>query len=108
MSNTKITELLIDAAAALKAIKDTENADKESRRAAFESYNDILLLIGRHAINSYEGRTALLTGLIAELSEFNKTIKVENPIAAQVDELADIADKAVDLFKSEKKTVATG
>jgi len=107
-TSTDITALLTDAAAALKAIKDANDADAEARRAAYEAYNDVLLLIGRHAVNSYEGRTALLTGLITELSDFNKNIKVANPIAARVDELTTIAGKAVDLFKKEKKTAVTG
>lgn len=105
MADISISELLVEAAAALKAIQDSSNADPKDQRAAFESYNDIMLLIGRHAVNSYEGRTAMLTGLIAEISEFRKTIQVENPIREQVDNLAGIADKAVDLFKKEKKNV---
>jgi len=101
-----ITELMTDAAATLKAIKDTAGADREARRKAFEAYEDVLLLIGRHAVGSFEGRTALLTGLIAELTEFNKTIQVANPIAAHVDNLTAIADKAMGLFKDEKKSAA--
>ncbi len=104
----EITELLTDAAAALKAIKAVEDADMETRRAAFDAYNDVLLLIGQYAVDSYEGRTALLEGLIAKLREFAKKIQVTNPIASSVDELTTIADKAVALFEDEKAAGTTG
>jgi len=106
MPDVSIAELLVEAAAALKAIHDSKDADRETRRAAHESYNDILLLIGRHSVNNYEGRTALLTGLITELAEFNRTVRVKSPIAGAVDNLTAIAEKAADLFRAEKKSVA--
>lgn len=104
---TQITELLTDAAAALKAIKTVEGADMETRRAAFEAYNDVLLLIGQYAVDSYEGRTALLKGLIDKLGEFTQNIQVTNPIASSVDELTRIAGKAVALFEDEKQARPT-
>ena len=104
---TEITELLTDAAAALKVIKTVEGADMETRRAAFKAYNDVLLLIGQFAVDSYEGRTALLEGLIDKLSEFTQNIQVTHPIASSVDELTKISAKAVALFENEKKAAPT-
>lgn len=98
-----ITELVTDALATLKSIKDDPAASDADRRAAFENYEDLLLLLGRQAVTDYEGRTAMLTGLIAELTQFTRGIKVKNPIASKVDMLAGLADKAVDLFKAEKQ-----
>lgn len=99
----EITELLIETAATFRALKDLDAADSQARRAAFEAYEDVLLLIGSHAVSNYEGRTALLTGLIAELSEFNRSIQVQNPIREHVDQLTGIVEKAHELFKKEKK-----
>ncbi|NKB58204.1 MAG: hypothetical protein GKS00_17910 [Alphaproteobacteria bacterium] len=107
-NETEIVELMTDAAAALKALNDADGADQDTKDAAYEAYVDVLRLIGLHAVASYEGRTALLTGLIAELAEVNKSIQVSNPIVPYVDELTKIGDKAVDLFKKEKKAAASG
>ena len=99
--STQITELATQAAAQLQAM--TALADPQDKRAAFESYRDVLRLIGRLSIENYDGRTALLAGLVAELAEVTRSIKVKNPVTQHLDTLATITDRALDLMKSEKK-----
>ena len=100
----EIAELMVRASAALKAIADSAEASQEARDAAYDSYQDVLLLIARHAITTYEGRTAALTGLIVELQEATANIEVANPITGPLNDIADIGDKAAELFRKEKKT----
>ena len=100
----EIADLMVRASAALKAIADTADASAAAKKAAKQSYKDVLRLIARHAITSYEGRTAALTGLIVELQEATANIKVANPITGPLNDIADIGDKAAELFRKEKKT----
>jgi len=98
--STQITELATQAAAQLQAMMSA--ADPKDRKAAFESYRDVLRLIGRLNIESYDGRTALLTGLVAELAEVTRSVKVKNPVTQQLNSLAGITERALDLMKAEK------
>ncbi|MDA0240285.1 MAG: hypothetical protein O3A84_09705 [Proteobacteria bacterium] len=102
---TQITELANQAAGHLKSLM--EAADEADKVAAFESYRDVLRLIGAYHVASYEGRTALLTGLIAELNEVTESITVTNPVAGQLEQLAGIALRARGLFKEEKTALPT-
>ena len=99
--STQITELATQAAAQLQAMMSA--ADDRDKKAAFESYRDVLRLIGRLSIESYEGRTAILAGLVAELTEVTRAVKVKNPIAEHLDTLAGITERALDLMKAEKR-----
>lgn len=85
-----------------KMTKDPRATDKD-KRTAFEHYEDIELLIAQHAIDDYKSRTALLTGLIAELTQVTKDIQVANPIVDRLTEIANVAEKAGELFAMEKK-----
>jgi hypothetical protein len=98
--STQITELATQAAAELSVMMKA--ADKKDKKAAFEAYRDVLRLIGRTSINEFEGRTSLLTGLVAELSEVTRSIKVKNPVAEHLNTLAGFTEKALDLIKAEK------
>jgi hypothetical protein len=103
-----ITELVTAARATLKSITQDPAASDADKRAAFETYEDLLLLIAGEAMKDYEGRTAALAGMIAELTAFTRGVKVKNPITAKLDTLTKLADKAVDLFQIEKKTAKEG
>jgi len=98
-----IAALLVQASAALKAIADAKSASDGAKEAAKQSYKDVLRLIARHAISTYEGRTAALTGLIVELGEATANIPVDNQMDGQMTEISDLADQALELFKKEKK-----
>ena len=106
--DTAITKLMTDAAAELKTLTKAANASDEVQSAAFEAYIDVLRLIGRHSITSYEGRTALLTGLYTELSEVTRSIKMTTPNTKHVDALEKFGTKAIKLLKDEKKAEAAG
>lgn len=97
---TQVSELANQAASLLKTMMDA--ADDKDKKAAFEAYRDVLRLIGRYHIQSYEGRTALLAGLILELKEVTDAVQVKNPIAEQLNALLPIAERARALFQEEK------
>ena len=63
---------------------------------------DVLRLVGRLSIEGFDGRTALLAGLVAELTEVTRAVKVKNPIIGQLNSLAGITERALDLMKAEK------
>lgn len=96
----EITELATEAAGHLKAMMAA--ADKKDKKAAFDAYRDVLRLIGRISIDSFEGRTAMLAGLIVELNAVTSAVKVKNPITAQLNKLADITDRALVLMQAVK------
>ena len=102
----QITELATQAAAHLQEMISA--ADKADKKAAFESYRDVLHLIGRISIENFEGRTAMLAGLIAELAEVTRAVKVKNPVTKHLKSLADITDRALDLMKAEKEGTQGG
>src|SRR5262245_23557400 len=92
--DAEITKLLDAAASELKAVSDNPAASDEDRRNAFDHFEDLLLLRAQQASDDFNGRTARLTGLITELTDFTKTVKVKNPIIARLNSLAGIVDKA--------------
>lgn len=96
----EITELATEAAGHLKEMMSA--ADQKDKKAAFAAYRDVLRLIGRISIDSFEGRTAMLAGLIVELNAVTASVKVKNPITTQLNKLADITDRALALMKEEK------
>jgi len=98
--STQITELATQAAAQLQALLAA--ADPQDKQAAFESYRDVLRLIGRLSIEEFDGRTAMLAGLVAELTEVTRAVKVKNPIVVHLNSLAGITERALDLMKAEK------
>jgi len=103
---TQITELATQAAGHLQAMMAA--ADEQDKRAAFEAYRDVLRLIGRLNIENFDGRTALLAGLVAELTEVTRAVKVKNPVTAQLNSLAGITGRALDLMKAEKRAAEAG
>jgi hypothetical protein len=98
-----IVQLAEQAREKLKSIADDPNATDAVKLAAFECYEDVELLIAQHAIDDYQNRTALLTGLIVELGTITKDIQPDNPIAGVLTEIANISEKAGQLFAKEKK-----
>ncbi len=101
-SDEDIAELLTRASTALEALTRAQDASADAKAAAKQSYKDVLRLIARHAISTYEGRTAALSGLIVELQEVTKAIETENALAGHVSDLTGIAGRATDLFKEAK------
>ena len=97
------TALVTQALATLQSIRDNPAASAADRDAALEKFEALTLLMGAEAVEEYEGRTAVLTGLVAQLSAFTKGIQVKNPIVDKVNALTAIAEKAADLAKVDKK-----
>ncbi len=98
---TQIVQLAAQSAALLQTMQ-RDAANQADKQAAFESYRDVLRLIGRLSIENYDGRTALLAGLVAELAEVTRAVKDKNPVTQQLNNLAQISESALDLMKAEK------
>lgn len=99
--STQIVELANQAVTQLKELMSI--ADAEDKKVAFQAYRDVLRLIGRITVEEYDGRTTLLSGLVAELVEVTRSVRLANPVAAQLQNLAGITTRALDLLKTEKK-----
>jgi hypothetical protein len=104
-SGIDIMKLVNEALVEFDKVSKDKTLDPAIKKKAFDHYEDVLLLAGQHVISEYEGRTAILTGLIAELTAFTQTIQVENPIVGQVAQATafmSLVDKARVLFDKEK------
>ncbi|MCU1376773.1 MAG: hypothetical protein JWO68_4059 [Actinomycetia bacterium] len=73
-----------DSIAELQTILETPGTSSSQRKATEAALRDILLLHGAHVIQEIDGRTALLSGLIAELNEVSNTIQL-NPVGDALD-----------------------
>ena len=98
----KIAELMVRASSALHAISEMQDASEVEKQQAKQAYKDVLRLIAKHSITSYEGRTAALTGLVVELREITSQIAVNSPIKTHIMQISAIADQATVFFKQEK------
>jgi hypothetical protein len=75
--------------------------DDTDKKAAADSYRDVLALIGTYSIANYEGRTSLLTDLIAQLNAVKQSVQVSNKVADQIAALDPLITKAQELFESD-------
>jgi hypothetical protein len=73
------------------------------KKVALETSKDLTTMLLAHTVASIEGRTALLTGLIVELTQVTESIKVKPPYAGALTGFGKIIGKASKLFDSEKK-----
>jgi hypothetical protein len=99
-----IMKLVNEAMAELDKISKDKDADPALKKKAFDHLENLLLLEGKAVISDFEGRTAVLAGLIEELKTFTQAIKVHNPIATQVTKFTTLVNEATDLFATVKKS----
>lgn len=99
-----VNEVFNESVVELQRTLGSADATPAQRRAAKESLRDIWLLHGAHAIQEVHGRTALLSGLIAELEEVIARIE-KKPFGDALDKLTGIVTTAKRLYDEEKKVL---
>jgi hypothetical protein len=80
-------------------------ATHEQRVAAKQTARDLSSMLVAHTLQTIEGRTALLAGLIVELSEVIASVHTSPPFAGSVDSLTVLLNQAQMLFKQEKQAL---
>lgn len=78
------------------------DATLEQRATARQTARDLSSMLVAHTLQTIEGRTALLAGLIVELSEVIASIEATPPYTGAVDNFTSLLNQAQILFKEEK------
>lgn len=81
------------------------NGDSGQRDVAMQTLDDLTAMMLAHTLETVQGRTALLTGLIAELTQVIDSIKTKPPYVRAMDAVAGIIDGARTRLTQEKKNL---
>jgi hypothetical protein len=81
------------------------DATLEQRVAARQTARDLSSMLVAHTLQTIEGRTALLAGLIVELNDVIASIDASPPFTGAVDSLTSLLNQARILFKEEKQAL---
>jgi hypothetical protein len=81
------------------------DATLEQRVAARQTARDLSSMLVAHTLQTIEGRTALLAGLIVELNDVIASIDASPPFTGAVDSLTALLNQARLLFKEEKQAL---
>jgi len=73
------------------------------REVALQTLDDLTAMMLAHTIETVQGRTALLTGLIAELTQVIEAVNVQPPYMGAVKAVTKIVDSARSRLAAEKK-----
>ena len=93
--------LYLSAVAELQRILESIHATSEQKNVAEKALQDLTVLHGAYPIGRIEGRTAVLSGLIIELTAVMEAIQV-NPVGGALDSLNQILSTARELYQAEK------
>lgn len=85
--------------------KIVQQGDEAQQAEALKTLDDLTAMMLAHTIETVQGRTALLTGLISELTQITDAIEVDPPYAGALDTVAAIVDKVRVRLAQEKKTL---
>ncbi len=81
------------------------DATPEQRAVAQQTARDLSSMLVAHTLQSIEGRTALLSGLIVELNQVIDSIQTKPPYADAMTGFTGILTKAKKLFDGEKSNL---
>ncbi len=73
------------------------------RELALQTLDDLTAMMLAHTLEKVQGRTALLTGLIAELTQVIDSVKVQPPYADAIEGLTKVVDGARKRLATEKE-----
>ena len=91
------------AAGIVEVNKVIADGDSAQRKLALTTLDDLTAMMLAHTLESVQGRTALLTGLITELTEVIEAVEVKPPFAGAVATLTGLVDSARTRLAAEKK-----
>jgi len=87
----------------IQKILGSVNSTQAQIDTASASLDDLTAMMLKQTIDTVQGRTALLSGLIVELNQVIESVKVKPPSADVIGNLTAVLDKAQGLFSEEKK-----
>lgn len=96
-----ISEIYSAGVAEVSRVIAEGNADQ--RDVAQQTLDDLTAMMLAHTLDTVQGRTALLTGLIAELSQVIDAVKTKPPYDKAVKSLTKVIDAARTRLAAEKK-----
>jgi len=99
---TDVSDQYDDAIAALREIHEDYTLNAAQRGAAGAAIKDLYIQLGSQAIQRVEGRTALLSALIAELTAVSDSIQL-NPVGEVLDKLNACIEQGRTLYEESKK-----
>ena len=79
------------------------DATPTQRKVAKQTAKDLSSMLVTHTLQTIEGRTALLSGLIVELNQVIRVVETSPPYQNAVEGFSKILTKAQALFTQEKK-----
>jgi|GEM_PF-6906438 len=81
------------------------DATPAQTRVAQQTAKDLTSMLVAHTLESIEGRTALLSGLIVELNQVIDAVRTNPPYQDTLTRLKGALTKAEKLYKKEKKAL---
>ena len=107
MTDTRksIKELYDEGMAEVFRIVGSLDATAAQRRTAKQTAKDLSSMLAAHTLQSIEGRTALLSGLIVELNQVIASVQTKPPYADTLGKLTSIANRAGKLYADVKKNL---
>ena len=81
------------------------NSTRTQVRIAKKTAKDLSSMLVSHTLESIEGRTALLAGLIVELNEVTNSVRTNPPYADALTKFTSVLNRAKTLFGEEKKNL---
>ena len=102
-SKKSIKQLYDEGMAEVFKIVGTIGATPEQRNTAKQTAEDLSSMLVTHTLQSIEGRSALLSGLIVELNQVIETVQTDPRYQEVLSNITGVLTKAQQLFVSEKK-----
>jgi len=100
-----VKQLYDDGMAEVFMIVGSLDSTAAQRKVAKQSAKDLTAMLAAHTLQTIEGRTALLAGLIVELNQVIEAVQTKPPYLEVVTNLTGIIGKAQKLFTEEKKSL---
>jgi len=98
----EIVNKYLEGIAAVKEVLSNPAANKDEKKVARQSLRDLTIMLGRFHTDSFEGRSALLLGLIHELREVTDRIQPNSPVAGVLKRFNTVLAAAGELLKAER------
>lgn len=103
---TDVEDVFQEALDKLQRLSNDNSATPEQRQAARDARKDLLLQHGSYVIQSIDGRTAILSALVAELEQVVSGIKGADALSSALDEITGVLKGARQLYEQAKAGLA--
>jgi hypothetical protein len=107
-SIAQVEQVFQDAVERLHKLANSNDATPAQSQQARTALNDLLLLHGTQVLQDIEGRTSILSGLIAELEAVTDGIRGAGQLKATLDQITTVLQNARDLYRDAKAQLRAG